>query len=345
MGLQVSEGSEDEETFFRPGQRKGRNMRDGRCQREIGYQNPVFRRGRNGGEDYFEGRLESAQYKGDGRREIFQQDFKMKVDLPNFSGKLDIEAFIDWVKNVESFFEYIETAEDKKVKMVALKLKSGASTWWDQIQVNRRLIGKTLIRSWPRMLKMMKERFLPTDFEQILYQQYQQCRQDNRKVAEYAKEFHHLSARTQTNESENYQIGRFVDGLKENIHEQLDLQPIATLPATISMVFKAELKLEKRQKNSGTKKNQWEKAFIPYQRKNYDNTKQAQGSGTSKAKEGQPSKTNQSPRTQELSTKNSSTNYPRPNLGFCYRRNQNGHLSNQCPQRKTVAYVEEGGSQ
>uniref|UniRef100_A0A9I9E982 Uncharacterized protein n=1 Tax=Cucumis melo TaxID=3656 RepID=A0A9I9E982_CUCME len=41
----------------------------------------------------------------------------------------------------------MKTTEDKKVKMVALKLKSGASAWWDQIQVNRclcsLLIGKT----------------------------------------------------------------------------------------------------------------------------------------------------------------------------------------------------------
>ena len=196
------------------------------------------------------------------------------------------------------------------------------------------------------MLKMMKERFLPVNFEQILYQQYQRCRQGNRKVAEYAKEFHRLSARTETNESENYQIVRFVDGLKEDIHEQLDLQPIATLLAAISMTFKAELKLEKRQKNSGTKKNQWEKSFTPYQRKNYDTNKQVQGFSTSRAKEEQPSKTSQGPRFQVPSTKkNTSTNYPRPNLGFCYRCNQKGHLSNQCPQRKTIAYVKEGGSQ
>ena len=77
----------------------------------------------------------------------------MKVDLSSFSGNLDVEAFLDWVKNVESFFEYMEIAEDKKVKMVALKLKSGASAWWDQIQVNWRLIGKTPIRSWPRILR------------------------------------------------------------------------------------------------------------------------------------------------------------------------------------------------
>ncbi|TYK13853.1 uncharacterized protein E5676_scaffold832G00370 [Cucumis melo var. makuwa] len=142
------------------------------------------------------------------------------------------------------------------------------------------------------------------------------CCQGNRKVAEYAKEFHCLSARTRTNESENYQIAKFVDGLKEDIHEQVDLQPIATLLAAISMAFKAEMKLEKRQKNNGTKKNKWDKTFTPYQRKNYDNVRQVQGFGTSKAKE-QSSKANQSPRTQEISNKkSSSTNYPRPKWNF-----------------------------
>ena len=32
------------------------------------------------------------------------QDYKMKIDLPSFNGKLDLEAFLDWNKNVESFF-------------------------------------------------------------------------------------------------------------------------------------------------------------------------------------------------------------------------------------------------
>ena len=102
-------------------------------------------------EEYLEDHLQPARYREIRRRENLQQDFKMKVDLPNLSGKLDVETFLDWFKNVEeSFFEYMETVEDNKVKMVALKLKSDAWAWWDQVQVHRRLIGKTPIRNWPR---------------------------------------------------------------------------------------------------------------------------------------------------------------------------------------------------
>ena len=97
MDLQDSEASE-EEVLFRPRQRERRDFRDGQRQREFRFQNPVFRRGRNGGEDYLEDHLQPARYREIRRRENLQQDFKMEVDLPNFSGKLDAEALLDWVK-------------------------------------------------------------------------------------------------------------------------------------------------------------------------------------------------------------------------------------------------------
>lgn len=53
------------------------------------------------------------------------------------------------------------------------------------------------------MLKLMKGRFLPTDYERILYHQYKKCKQGKHKIFEYAEEFHWLNARTRINEIEN----------------------------------------------------------------------------------------------------------------------------------------------
>ena len=79
-----------------------------------------------------------------GLRPYFQEDqeIRMKVDLPTFNGRMDVEKFLDWIKNVEIFFDYANTPEHKKVRLVALKLQGGASAWWDQLQNNRRLFGK-----------------------------------------------------------------------------------------------------------------------------------------------------------------------------------------------------------
>jgi hypothetical protein len=47
------------------------------------------------------------------------QTFRMKMDLPNFNGLLQIEGVFDCLAVVERFFDYMKIPEDKKVKLVA----------------------------------------------------------------------------------------------------------------------------------------------------------------------------------------------------------------------------------
>ena len=54
-------------------------------------------------------------------------DFKLKVDIPFFSGNLNIEDFIDWIAEINKFFDYMEVPEKKKMELVACRLKVGAS--------------------------------------------------------------------------------------------------------------------------------------------------------------------------------------------------------------------------
>ena len=50
----------------------------------------------------------------------------MKVELLEFDGKMQCDAFLDWLYTIERIFEFKEFSEERKVKLVAIRLKSYA---------------------------------------------------------------------------------------------------------------------------------------------------------------------------------------------------------------------------
>ena len=141
----------------------------------------------------------------------------MKVELPSFNGNVSIEEYLDWVSEVEKFFDYMGTTNDKQVCLVAYKLKGRASAWWDRVQLNHTRERKLPIRSWRRMKRLIVDQFLPPDYQQELFRQYQDCRQGTQTVNEYMEEFDRLANRNDLEETKDQQISRFVHGLQVSI--------------------------------------------------------------------------------------------------------------------------------
>ncbi|XP_045792157.1 uncharacterized protein LOC123886936 [Trifolium pratense] len=108
--------------------------------------------------------------------------------------------------------------------MVAIRLKSTAAVWLDRLVVQRKRQKKRPIRTWRKMKRLMLERFLPEDYEQILYKMYIECVQGKRLVSEYTAEFLRFSERNELGESENQKVARYISGLKSSLQEKMGLQ-------------------------------------------------------------------------------------------------------------------------
>jgi len=74
----------------------------------------------------------------------------MKVEIPYFSRNLDVESFLDWIYEVEKFFDMTCVPAEKQVKFVTYKLKRGAG----------RIMGRTNHRKTSRKATLMMQRHM-----------------------------------------------------------------------------------------------------------------------------------------------------------------------------------------
>jgi hypothetical protein len=72
---------------------------------------------------------------------------KTKMDIPVYEGNLDADELLDWVRALDTYFDYEDIKEDKKVKHVVTCLKGHATLWWDELQADSRCKGKQKIKS------------------------------------------------------------------------------------------------------------------------------------------------------------------------------------------------------
>ena len=112
------------------------------------------------------------------------KEYSVQVQISEFDGWMELEEFVDWLDNIESYFDWKEVPE-RKVKFFEAKLRGTATFWWKHYQHDREMRGKGKIRNWSKMKDKLKAQFLPQDYEQTLYQRVQNLWQCDKTVEEY----------------------------------------------------------------------------------------------------------------------------------------------------------------
>ena len=94
-------------------------------------------------------------------RSILGATLRPRPGLPTYDGSLVAEHLIDWISELDKYFEHNEVEEDKRVRLAVTRLKGRACLWWDSVQEKRRRKNKLLIKSWDRMVAKMRAKFFP----------------------------------------------------------------------------------------------------------------------------------------------------------------------------------------
>jgi hypothetical protein len=80
-------------------------------------------------------------------RAIARMGVRAKMEIPVYEGNMDAEELLDWIRALDTYFNYEYVEEDKKVNHVITRLKGHATLWWDELQAYRRCKGKQKIKS------------------------------------------------------------------------------------------------------------------------------------------------------------------------------------------------------
>jgi len=112
-----------------------------------------------------------------------------KVDNPEFEGQLDLDLFLDWLQIVERVFEFKDIPEEKKVKLVPLKLKKYAFIWWSNVVSKRVRKGKGKIKISKKMKAKLKSKFMPPQYLHDNFLKLRNLKQGSMTVEEYTRHF------------------------------------------------------------------------------------------------------------------------------------------------------------
>ncbi|GJU49514.1 putative reverse transcriptase domain-containing protein, partial [Tanacetum coccineum] len=165
----------------------------------------------------------------------------MRVNIPEFDGNtLNPEGFIDWLVAVKEVFEFKDVPENKRVSLIATKLRGRASAWWQQLKLTRERVGKPRVTSWRKMKKLLRENFIPHNYRWLMYHRLQNLKQGTKSVEDYTTEFYQLFARNDIQETNDQLVSRYIGGLRVQIMDSVNMFD----PVTLSDAYQHALAFE-----------------------------------------------------------------------------------------------------
>ncbi|KAG2667313.1 hypothetical protein I3760_15G108400 [Carya illinoinensis] len=145
----------------------------------------------------------------------------IKVDVPDFYGKLEPNAFEDWLTAIKDYFDWFAVSGDQKVCYVWMKLKGQARAWWESVEEQLRHTRRPAISNWGKMKERLKEKYLPIDYEQMMFEEMLQLRQGSLSVDQFTDCFHELTVHSKIVETEHQTLAGYCTRLRSDLLKEM----------------------------------------------------------------------------------------------------------------------------
>jgi len=117
---------------------------------------------------------------------------EVRVDLPYFHGKENVEVYLDWEMKVEQLFVCHRVSEERKVPLTTLSFQGNAMYWWTALERDRRLHREPPIEYWNDLRGTLTRCHIPSYYNRELMDKLQRLQQRTMSVKEYRQKMNYI---------------------------------------------------------------------------------------------------------------------------------------------------------
>ena len=167
---------------------------------------------------------------------------KVTVSAFEFDGKMDPNAFSDWLVAIEEYFDWYEMIDSERVRFAKMKLTNSAKMYWQNVLQDMLRLGEPPITQWVVMNAKLQEKYIPLTHKSQLFSAMINLKQITLSVAEYSVKFEEARLRCSEFHAEDqfFVCTRFVNGLRFDIQRMVKLHTLHTIEDAYHKVLEVE---------------------------------------------------------------------------------------------------------
>ncbi|KAF7834891.1 putative gag-pol polyprotein [Senna tora] len=184
------------------------------------------------------------------KRDVAEPDPKIKY--PTFKGNTNPDLYLDWEMKFEQIIRMNDWSEEKKVKLASFQFSDFAIVWWEDLQLKRRLKGKGPPRTWEKLKKLMRKKYVPSYYYRELNRKLRMFTQGSLAVDEYVHELDLLKKRAGVQQGEEASMTRIIDGLRGEIRDKVDMYTFVDKEELVHKAIKVEKRIKEKHSKSSS---------------------------------------------------------------------------------------------
>ena len=168
---------------------------------------------------------------------------KVKVNAPEFDGRMDPNVFSDWLVAIEEYFDWYEMIDSERVRFAKMKLTNSAKMYWQNVLQDMLRLGEPPITQWAVMKAKLQDKYIPPSYKSQFFSTMINLKQMTLSVADYSSKFEEARLRCSEFHAEDQfaVCTRFVNGLRFDIQRMVRLHA----PHTVEDAYQKALEVEK----------------------------------------------------------------------------------------------------